>query len=322
MASWPPQSSKNNEPLLNRTYVFADPEGGVSVYNSFSTSKPAREAPSYSVAFADPEGGVRAYHSNDEIERGLPFANANASIVDPDGPFRIYTLPPSEPLRSSSFQIPGIELARGKIGGINGVGNNFADANKNGMYLRDRSGGYHIEWVHNRSHSTLVDVAETVYFNYQNVSAPAELIKANWIQFHQEHVNDPGAKYLQFCHSQGATAIKTALLDLPKEIRDRVIVVAIAPAVVIPKGMCFASFNYASKNDLIPYAEVALHIASDDPLVREVAQQKWEEIKNELILLDPHPDATGMDHKFESPTFKRIIEGHLEGFVEIYRLPQ
>jgi len=39
------------------------------------------------------------------------------------------------------------------------------------------------------------------------------------------------------------------------------------------------------------------------------------ENRDELILLDPHPDATGIDHDFESPTFKDTIEKHISKYL-------
>jgi hypothetical protein len=39
------------------------------------------------------------------------------------------------------------------------------------------------------------------------------------------------------------------------------------------------------------------------------------ERRQELILLDPHPDVSGIDHDFQSPTFRRIIEQRLEDHI-------
>jgi hypothetical protein len=98
-------------------------------------------------------------------------------------------------------------------------------------------------------------------------------------------------------------------MECPKELRDRVIVVAIAPGAVVPKKLCFNSFNYASKKDIVHFGELVLPGFFDSS---ECGTSKTMEMileyRKELELLDPHPDATGIDHDFESPTFTDIIE--------------
>jgi isopentenyl phosphate kinase len=72
----------------------------------------------------------------------------------------------------------------------------------------------------------------------------SDLLIQKWSEFHHRNADQPSAKILHFCHSQGTLHTKNALLRLPKEIRDRVIVVAIAPAAVVPKKLCHESFNF------------------------------------------------------------------------------
>ena len=40
------------------------------------------------------------------------------------------------------------------------------------------------------------------------------------------------------------------------------------------------------------------------------------EHRKELILLDPHPEATGIDHDFQSPTFKRHIKEIIDDYYD------
>ncbi|MGH2613516.1 MAG: DUF687 family protein [Rhabdochlamydiaceae bacterium] len=216
-----------------------------------------------------------------------------------------------------TFEISGTKLARGSIGGINGIGNSAIDAKTHAIYLSQMSQSHHIDWVHNRSHSIPVDLLESVVFNYKGISSPAKELQANWIKFHEEHRNDPDAKYLQFCHSQGAIHVRNALQKTPQEIRNRIIVVAIAPGTVVPKNLCFASFNYASKQDLIPYGEAAFKYDADAPYEDRMTEPSRVALK-ELTLLAPHPAAPLLDHNFDSPTFKKVISDHLENYIKQY----
>jgi hypothetical protein len=243
-------------------------------------------------------------------------------FTDPDSSVRAYDLPPREPTQPIPrvFEVPGRQLARGRIGGINGVGNSIGNTQGHGNYVSQNGGGFYVEWVHNRSHSLAVDIAEALCLNLPGFSGPAKDLAANWKKFHEEYKNDPDAKYLQFCHSQGTIHVKNTLLSLPEEIRNRIIVVAIAPAAIITDDLCFKSFNYASKGrDPIPFVEASLSAGlSEDYELRDKNQAALKQ----LILLEPHPDAPSFDHEFQSPTFKEIIEKHLKEFVKEYDEPQ
>jgi hypothetical protein len=232
-------------------------------------------------------------------------------VFDPDGPVRAYNLPEQPSIKSSKFVTEGTRhLKRGAIGGVNGIGNNLDSAKGHAKYLSSLGQNVQVDWVHNNSNTIFVDALEAVFVN-PIYAAPAKLLIENWTKFHEEHKNDPGAKYLQFCHSQGALDVKNGLLKAPKEIRDRIIVVAIAPATVIPKTLCFNSFNYASRADPIPFLETNVLFASELEFAPKIA----EELRRELIILEKHPDASFPDHEFQSPTYKQKIKEHLEEYL-------
>lgn len=47
-----------------------------------------------------------------------------------------------------------------------------------------------------------------------------------------------------FCHSQGAVHIRNALIDYSPELRERIIVVAIAPGAYVYKEICASVIHY------------------------------------------------------------------------------
>ena len=163
----------------------------------------------------------------------------------------------------------------------------------------------------------VADLVE-VPLNYLGLSPnTAQLLKDNWTAFHEANKDNPKAKYLQFCHSQGAIHVRNALANAPQEIRDRIIVVAIAPAAVVPRQLCFDSVNYASKKDIVPLGEVVFYSFFDtNELGISSAVETALERRNELILLDPHPEATGIDHDFQSPTFKECIKNRIDDYYD------
>ena len=124
-----------------------------------------------------------------------------------------------------------------------------------------------------------------------------------WDHFIATH--GPEEKFFQTCHSGGAIKVRNALMASPKAVRDRIIVLAISPGVIIPKKLCFQSFNYASKNDWVP-------------LIDYYGAARLQGYADELIFLDPHPDAPKFDHSFDSPTFQPRIQQHIEKYILNY----
>jgi hypothetical protein len=158
---------------------------------------------------------------------------------------------------------------------------------------------------------------EIFSLNYSGYSPKTQnLLIEKWSDFHRKNKDRPYAKCLHFCHSQGAIHTKNALMKLPKEIRDRIIVVAIAPAVVVPNKLCYQSYNYASEKDLVHYGEDAVtHFQAafgpEDELNRSCLLQSFCENKEELIMLKPHEGAAGIDHGILSLTYRDAIENHI-----------
>jgi hypothetical protein len=124
---------------------------------------------------------------------------------------------------------------------------------------------------------------------------------------HLIKTRNPTAKFLEICRSGGATQIKTALEHSSELVRQRIIVLAIAPSVIIPDELCFKSYNYMSRRDFVTITDIP-------GLIKYGGQLK---------LLKPHPDAGLHDHAFLSPTFKENIQLHIRntlGFLLILLL--
>jgi hypothetical protein len=206
-----------------------------------------------------------------------------------------------------------------KIGGINGMATSFEQSMSHASYLTQFMPENNVEWVHNRSKGVIPDLFTIFFVNYPGHSGEnAEMLQRNWIKFHNDNKDNPDAKYLQFCHSQGAIHVRNALAGVPKEIRDRLFVVAIAPAAIIDRSSCFRAFNYGSKRDIVPYGELyyAATLDPEDPEKKFKLVEAAAELKKQLIILKPHPNATGIiDHDFQSPTFLKVINEHIDDYL-------
>lgn len=200
---------------------------------------------------------------------------------------------------------------------INGIRNTPTESTARGMYIQRLSDGHTVTGIYNRTHGAAVDVAESVFLNYMGCSPnTSTLLEAEWRTFHEANAHNPNAKLLQICHSQGAFAVKNALEKTSPDIQDRVIVVAIAPAAIVPSKLCFQSYNYASKEDFIPQLSPIRDRRAIDDVIIPRFNEEPQDYKHELILLEPHPEAEKLDHAFDSPTFEPVLKKILENYAE------
>jgi hypothetical protein len=86
---------------------------------------------------------------------------------------------------------------------------------------------------------------------------------------------------------------------------------------VIPKRLCFRSYNFVSKRDIVPHLQFAFKGFLTANLSDEDQQEIFQQEKldaQEIIVLEPHKDATGLDHSFQSPTYAGKIEEILQDY--------
>ncbi len=75
------------------------------------------------------------------------------------------------------------------------------------------------------------------------------------------------------------------------------------------------SYHYASKKDIVHYGENAhtlLMAGFNDESEQTGMLKQLMENKDQLILLEPHEEAKGIDHDFESPTYDERLRQHTE----------
>ena len=202
--------------------------------------------------------------------------------------------------QSESFQVGSFDLANGAMGFVNGIANTKEESMAKARYLSGYAGGAKVYGVYNASNSVIGDLIDSGLGRIGIMTPPTQKIKDRWHDFFA--ISGPEAKFLQHCHSHGATHVKNALLTSPEEVRQRIIVLAIAPAEIIPRKLCFQSYNYMSKRDFVTHFDI-------------VGKMRY---RDELIVLEPHPDANFFDHDFLSPTFAEPIKRHTKDYIKKY----
>ena len=152
----------------------------------------------------------------------------------------------------------------------------------------------------NKVFSFGADVAECALGHAGFHTPPVQLLRNQWNHFIATH--GPEAKFLQICHSGGADHVKNTLIASPESVRQRIIVLAINPSVIISKRLCFRAENYMSRRDFVTRLDI-------------MGKLKYG---NELHILEPHPNAKFWDHEFASPTFAVPLQEHIEDYIKNY----
>jgi RHS repeat-associated protein len=189
-------------------------------------------------------------------------------------------------------EYPGITF-----GFINGVLNDFEDAYNAALHISKLAGGANVHSVHNATHGVFMDLFECFLGLNFIATPPVTYLKEQWHKSYKE-----GNIMLQICHSQGAIHVRNALLDCQPEIRNNVIVLAIAPAAYIYKETCDNMMHYRvlSSRDFIPRIDILGSIRS----------------KEYIVDLDSDVNAGVLDHEFMSPTYSEPLKNTITNFIK------
>jgi hypothetical protein len=209
--------------------------------------------------------------------------------------------------KSMSFEVGNFDLPNREFLFANGINNTKEESMQSALRLSQYAQGAKIHGIYNATNvrdnkalSICIDVLECFVGHIGFHTPPVQLLKNAWARFMLTH--GPDAKIFQTCHSGGADHVKNALLSSSESVRQRIIVLAIAPSVIIPRHLCFDSYNYVSKRDFVTHLDL------------------WGKMRysNELRILEPHPDADLWDHGFLSPTFEDVLKRHIQEYIVQY----
>lgn len=182
---------------------------------------------------------------------------------------------------------------------INGMRNNFDQSENKAFMLSRLSGGYNIHGIYNATHGLVADLYECELNLTFVATPPVRLLHQAWDQYFERTA--PENPLLMICTSQGTIQVRDALIDYPMEKRERIIVVAIAPAAYIWKGLCKQAYHYVSPRDIVPKLDV-------------VGRQRAGDTVFEL---PRHPSVPcwDMDHGIESLTYSEVLERQILSFI-------
>jgi RHS repeat-associated protein len=200
--------------------------------------------------------------------------------------------------RSHIYDLGLPDVANIGIGVINGMNNTKAEAEANAWYISQLSGGYNVHAVYNATHGKVCDLVESkLGLNYK-ATEPVRQLHQMWNNFFDQSSAD--AAFLMICHSQGAIHVRNALLDYPPDLRDRIIVVGIAPGGYIYKETCAQVTHYRAPG----YRDFVPHLDGEGK----------RRSKDTTVVLNSHKDADWHDHSLKSPTFEADLRRNLDRY--------
>ena len=200
---------------------------------------------------------------------------------------------------SKIYQVEGKERPDLGMGFVNGMDNDFETARASAEYLSRLAGGYCVHSVYNATHGRRTDLIEcNMGLNYI-ATEPVRLIHQMWNSFFDR--SSATAKFLMVCHSQGAIHVRNALLDYPPELRERIIVVAIAPGGYIYQESCIQVTHYRNASKW------------RDPVPR-IDKKGAARSKETIVDIASHSDAGLHDHRFLSPTYYDALKNETRKF--------
>jgi hypothetical protein len=118
------------------------------------------------------------------------------------------------------------------------------------------------------------------------------MLRKDIMKFHEDHPNLHDI-YVLTVHSEATIIARNTVEDLPDEVQERVVIIAISQAVCISNEDCKAVDHYMSTRDIIPLCSMGFRMASE---------------QGTLHVLPAHKDAPLYDHGCESPTFNPAEE--------------
>jgi hypothetical protein len=166
---------------------------------------------------------------------------------------------------SQTYHLDRKELERGRIGYHNGMIMTLEKAKSNALQLSDHSAqGYNIHCTYGATVDFSKDLASAILGQGGVVTPPVLLLLDEWQNFIEQNESE---HYLQVCNSRGTIEVYNALQLLPKEIQQRIIVIAVAPACLIPQELAYKVVNLVVSSDNIVKLAMNRHLM-DSPHTR------------------------------------------------------
>lgn len=164
----------------------------------------------------------------------------------------------------------------------NGIMNNYQTCQENVLHMA-KLANHNVTTVHAASYGLGWDLTLAAAGRCGIASEATQSLLETWNNFFDAC---PNGYVCHTTHSRGAIYTRNALLSYPPHLRERISVVAIAPAAFIEKRLCERVIHFVSR-DIVPFT---------DPIGMI---RNWDTIR----FISPSPSASWLDHNSISDTY-------------------
>lgn len=181
------------------------------------------------------------------------------------------------------------------LGMVCGIGTDRGRMEELMAYASSIAGGLRVEGTFSPTKGLATDIRRANISLNLVATETSYLILDRWTKFFENNASD--ALYLELPHSRGCIDTELALVMAPKEIRERIIIVAIAPAKFISSAFCKDAVNYVTTHDIVPKLQKVLAFAkAPDPIV---------------VNLDESSPIPKGAHGFDEKVYANSLENHI-----------
>lgn len=185
---------------------------------------------------------------------------------------------------------------------VNGILTSKEESIAAATMYSNMAGGREVFGVHNATYG-LMDLVECGLGLFGIMTTPSKLVQENW----SECLSNSNNCILHLAHSQGMIHTKNTIPSYDKELRQRIEILAVAPAAHVKSGDFGDAMHYHSLRDFVPLLE-------DLVLSTSVKHLIGIENRAPVVMLRPHPDAPLFDHFIDSPTYQQPVQMRVEKF--------
>lgn len=183
---------------------------------------------------------------------------------------------------------------------VNGIDTTKAEFKDNLLYL-GKVINHNVVGIHSPSYGFRYDA-----LRYQLASVGLASESSAKVQklFTRYFSANPNGHILLYCHSRGVVDTRNALLTYPKELRNRIKVLAIAPGGFIPRSICASIAHLVCLQDVVPYLSFLTMLQSIHTTTFVSGNFKTP-LKN---------------HSFQNEIYREEIETHYENFARSHSM--
>jgi hypothetical protein len=218
----------------------------------------------------------------------------------------------SEKAETNYFEIKGYIDNKFSVAITNGIDTLKEKALELGQFVHAGLEGVNVHVLYNATTGIAGDVLEWGLNVSEKFLTPAIALHIQFIRHHFEHY--PDKELLFITHSCGGAVLKSALNEIPPELREKIVIMNIGGGAYIPKTLCKNAKNYISTRDFVSFLS---NLVARRFLVP--ANNFSNLLDCKFVLLKPEPGSKIVDHGIFEPTYQKKLKELMSSYLQRHR---